>query len=244
VRRLIDICASFVGLLVLSPVLAVFCLLVWMQDFHGPFYIAPRVGRGGRNFRMVKLRSMVIGADKAGSSSGNDDRRITWVGRLIRKCKLDEFTQLWNVLKGDMSLVGPRPQVAWAVKDYTNVEQRLITVRPGITDPASIVFADEGDILTGSTDPDLLYSQIIRPWKSRMALLYVEHGGVGCYLRMILATLIGAVSRRMALKMVYRQLKRWGAEEPILQVALRHAMPPAAPPPGSEVVISCIDRTA
>lgn len=242
-RRLIDIMASFIGLLVLSPVLAVFCLLVWLQDFHGPFYIAPRVGRDGRSFRMVKLRSMVIGADKVGSSSGNDDRRITWVGRLIRKCKLDEFTQLWNVLKGDMSLVGPRPQVAWAVKEYTTVEQRLITVRPGITDPASVVFADEGDILTGAADADLLYSQIIRPWKSRMALMYVEHGGVGSYLRMILATLVGAVSRQTALGMVHRQLQCWGADEVVLRVALRQGPPPAAPPPGAEAVISSINRT-
>ncbi|GDY12630.1 glycosyl transferase [Planctomycetota bacterium] len=242
-RRLIDILASFIGLLVLAPVLAVFCLLVWLQDFHGPFYIAPRVGRDGRSFRMVKLRSMVIGADKVGSSSGNDDRRITWIGRLIRKCKLDEFTQLWNVLRGDMSLVGPRPQVSWAVKEYTLVEQRLVTVRPGITDPASIVFADEGDILTGAVDADLLYSQIIRPWKNRMALLYVEHGGVGSYLWLIIATFISAVSRRTALDMVHHQLKRWGADKTVLEVARRHGPPPAAPPPGAVDVIGSINRT-
>jgi lipopolysaccharide/colanic/teichoic acid biosynthesis glycosyltransferase len=243
-RRLIDICASFAGLLFLSPVLVVFCLLVWLQDFHSPFYIALRVGRSGRSFRMLKLRSMVIGSDKSSSSSGNDDLRITRIGRIIRRCKLDEFTQLWNVLRGDMSLVGPRPQVAWAVKEYTAVEQRLITVRPGITDPASIVFSDQDSILTGAVDADLLYSQIIRPWKSRMALLYVEHGGVGSYLRMILATLIGAASREKALSMVHRQLHRWGADETVLRVALRHCPPPSAPPPGADAVISAINRTA
>jgi len=242
-RRLIDLIASFFGLIFLSPILGFFCLLVWLQDFHGPFYIAPRVGRGGRPFRMVKLRSMVIGADKSGSSSGKDDRRITWIGRLIRTCKLDEFTQLWNVLKGDMSLVGPRPQVAWAVKAYTDVERHLIDVRPGITDPASIVFADEGDILTGAADADLRYSQIIRPWKSRMALLYVDHGDVRGYVLLIVATLIGAVSRRTALGVVQTQLRRWGADEQVLAVARREGMPPEAPPPGADAVITSIDRS-
>ena len=242
-RRLIDIVASLLGLIILSPILALFCVLVWLQDFHGPFYIAPRVGRGGRTFRMVKLRSMVIGADKVGSSSGNDDRRITWVGRLIRKCKLDEFTQLWNVLKGDMSLVGPRPQVAWAVKAYTEVERRMIDVRPGITDPASVVFADEGDILTGSADPDLRYSQIIRPWKSRMALLYVEHGDVLGYLVLVIATLAGAFSRTSALALVQTQLRRWGADEHVLLIARREGEPPAAPPPGADAIITQIDRS-
>jgi len=242
-RRLIDLLASAFGLVAMFPILAIFCVLVWLQDFKGPFYIAPRVGRGGRQFRMVKLRSMVVGADKSGSSSGKDDRRITWVGRIIRTCKLDEFTQLWNVLKGDMSLVGPRPQVAWAVKAYTEIERQMIEIRPGITDPASIVFADEGDILTGAADADLRYSQIIRPWKSRMALLYVEHGDVASYLRMIIATLAGAVSRPMALGMVQRQLHRWGADETTLSVARRSAMPPEAPPPGAEFVIQSIDRS-
>lgn len=241
-RRLIDVFASLFGLLVLSPILAIFCLLVWLQDFHGPFYIAPRVGRGGRPFRMVKLRSMVVGADKAGSSSGSDDRRITWVGRLIRRCKLDEFTQLWNVLKGDMSLVGPRPQVAWAVKAYTEVERRLIEVRPGITDAASIVFADEGDLLVGAADADLRYSQIIRPWKSRLALLYVERGGLGSYLLLIFATLVGAGSRRLALALVQGQLRRWQAKEPLLEVASRNAPPPEAPPPGADAVVMRVDR--
>lgn len=241
-RRLIDIIASFGGLLVLSPILAAFCLLVWLQDFHGPFYVAPRVGRGGRLFRMVKLRSMVVGADRSGSSSGSDDRRITWVGRLIRRCKLDEFTQLWNVLKGDMSLVGPRPQVAWAVKAYTEVERRLIEFRPGITDAASIVFADEGDILVGAADADLRYSQIIRPWKSRLALLYVERGGLGSYLLLIFATLIGAGSRRLALALVQGQLRRWQADEPLLKVARRNAPPPEAPPPGANTMVMRVDR--
>ena len=111
-KRLLDICVSLIGLLALSPVLLPVIFLVWRQDGHSPFYIAPRVGKGERIFRMVKLRSMVINADKSGvdSTSGNDSR-ITAVGHFIRRYKLDELTELWNVLLGDMSLVGPRPNV-------------------------------------------------------------------------------------------------------------------------------------
>ena len=134
--------------------------LIWWQDKHSPFYIAPRTGRNERPFRMVKLRSMVINADKSGvDSTAANDRRITGVGQFVRRYKLDELTQLWNVLKGDMSLVGPRPNVERETRMYTPVEKRLLSVRPGITDYASIVFADEGDILKEYADPDIAYTR-------------------------------------------------------------------------------------
>src|SRR5689334_15532618 len=111
-KRMLDILLACVGLLLASPVLLPVIFLIWWQDKHSPFYIAPRTGRGERPFRMVKLRSMVIHADKSGvDSTAANDRRITAVGRFVRRYKLDELTQLWNVLKGDMSLVGPRPNV-------------------------------------------------------------------------------------------------------------------------------------
>ena len=141
-KRLFDINVSLIGLLVLSPVLLPVMFLVWRQDGHSPFYIAPRVGKGERIFRMVKLRSMVINADKSGvdSTSGNDSR-ITSVGHFIRRYKLDELTELWNVLLGDMSLVGPRPNVQRETNLYSEVEKELLSVRPGITDFSSIVFS-------------------------------------------------------------------------------------------------------
>ena len=133
-----------------SPVLLPVMFLVWWQDRHSPFYVASRVGLDQRPFRMVKLRSMRIGADKSGvDSTSAGDSRITPVGHFIRRYKLDELTQLWNVLIGDMSLVGPRPNVERETRLYTDLEQRLLTVKPGITDYASIVFADEGEILQG-----------------------------------------------------------------------------------------------
>ena len=151
-KRLFDVLSSAVILLLASPVLLVACFLVWRQDGHSPFYIAPRVARGGGTFQMVKLRSMVKNADKTGvDSTGANDMRITAIGHFIRRCKLDELTQLWNVIKGDMSLVGPRPNVKRETDLYTAQERNLLTVRPGITDFASIVFADEGDIDRKST---------------------------------------------------------------------------------------------
>src|SRR5258706_11897139 len=147
-KRLFDVVLSFFGLAAASPVLVPTTIAVWLQDFHSPFYIAPRVGMGGRNFRMVKLRSMVINADRTGvDSTGAADRRITAVGRFIRRYKLDELTQLWNVLLGDMSLVGPRPNVKRETDLYTEVEKGLLAAQPGITDFSSIIFSDEGEIL-------------------------------------------------------------------------------------------------
>ena len=121
---------------------------------------------------------MIVKADQTGvDSTAGDDKRITPIGRLVRKLKLDELSQLWNVLKGDMSLVGPRPNVPREVALYTSDENKLLEIRPGITDLSSIIFADEGDILHGAEDPDLRYHQIIRPWKSRLGLLYVKKTG-------------------------------------------------------------------
>src|SRR3990172_2149393 len=198
-KRLFDIVASFFGLILTSQILAPVMIAVWLQDFHSPFYIAPRVGRGGRLFRMVKLRSMVVRADKTGvDSTSANDPRITSVGRFIRRYKLDELSQLWNVLKGDMSLVGPRPQVDRDVALYTDVERRLLSVQPGITDISSIVFADEGEILKDSQDPDLDYNQLIRPWKSRLGLLYIERHSIFLDLQLIGLTVLAILSRPLA----------------------------------------------
>ena len=152
---------------------------------------------------MIKLRSMVVSKDKtqANSTSAND-QRITSIGHFIRRFKLDEIMQMWNVFKGDMSFVGPRPQVEVDASLYTEAEYKMLTIRPGITDIASIVFSDEGDILAGSASPDLKYNQIIRPWKSRLALLYVEHQSFSLDLRLVWLTILAIISREN------RELKR------------------------------------
>ena len=237
-KRCFDLLSAFIGLIIFSPLIAIVILLVWLQDFHSPFYLAPRMRRLGVTFKMVKLRSMVSNADKiGGTSTAGTDKRIPWVGRFIRKLKLDEFSQLWNVLIGDMSLVGPRPQAPFDASLYTEEENRLFEVRPGITDFSSIVFADEGDILADAEDPDLLYNQIIRPWKSRLGIFYVENHSVSLDIKLILLTLIGIVSRSQALSGVQNILNNMGADPQLIKVAGRQGELEPFPPPGATKVV-------
>ena len=238
-KRLLDFTAAFLGLLILSPLLVVIAILIWLQDYKSPFYVAPRTGRGDRPYRMVKFRSMVIRADRSGvDSTAANDPRITAIGRFIRRFKIDELPQLWNVLKGEMSLVGPRPNVKRETDIYTAEEKGLLSVRPGITDMASIVFSDEGDILKGAADPDLRYNEIIRPWKSRMGLAYVRNAGsVFLDLRLIFLTIMSAADRAKALRSVSQILQNLGAEPDLVRVALREEPLRAAPPPGATEVV-------
>ena len=237
-KRLFDMVSSLIGLMIMSPVLLVFMFFVWIQDFRSPFYIAPRVGRYGETFGMVKLRSMIADADKSGvNSTAAGDMRITRVGHLIRRYKLDEFSQLWNVLMGQMSLVGPRPQVQRDVDLYTEEERHLIDARPGITDLSSIVFSDEGDILSGSEDPDLRYNQVIRPWKSRLGLLYIQKRTFLLDIYIILLTVIAIVSKSLALRGVQGILQKWDADARLIKAARRDEPLYPYPPPGSEEIV-------
>ena len=236
-KRFFDFSVALCGLVLLSPFLLLFMLLIWLQDFHSPFYIAPRMRCKGVKFSMVKLRSMVVNADKiGGTSTAGTDKRITWVGRMIRRYKLDEFSQLWNVLIGDMSLVGPRPQVKRDANFYTDKENQLFEVRPGITDFSSIVFSDEGSILAGSDNVDLKYNQVIRPWKSRLSLFYVSNGNFWVDLKLIILTLHAIVSRPAALKGVQKLLRQLQADEQLIEVAGRECELKPFPPPGAEAV--------
>ena len=188
---------------------------------------------------MVKLRSMVLNADKSGvDSTSANDKRITWVGHLIRKFKLDELSQLWNVLIGDMSLVGPRPNVRRDVDLYTQEELQLLSVRPGITDISSIVFSDEGDILAGAKDPDLKYNQVIRPWKSRLGLLYIENRSAMLDLRLISWTVLAILNKDAALKRIESLLVRLNAPPELRQVAKRDSELLPHPPLGSNEIVT------
>lgn len=217
-----------------SPILLVSLISIWWQDYHSPFYIAPRVGKNNRIFRMVKLRSMVIKADESGvDSTSADDSRITAIGHFIRRFKLDEISQLWNVLIGDMSLVGPRPNVIRDVGIYTSAERGLLSIRPGITDISSIVFSDENEILKNSSDPDLDYNRLIRPWKSRLGLLYVEKHNLLLDLELIMLTVVAVFSRERALNRVQMILNSLNAEDMVKNVARRKNKLKPFPPPGA-----------
>lgn len=235
VKRALDLVMAALLLVVAAPILAAAMLAIWLDDGGPPLYCALRVGRGGRDFRMLKLRTMTIAADRQGAAStSRSDARITAIGRLLRAAKIDELPQLWNVLAGDMSLVGPRPNSRrGGVDHYTAAEMRLLSVRPGITDLASIVFADEGAILDGAADPDALYDALIRPWKSRLGLLYVDHAGFAADLAIIALTAMALVARPPALRGVDTILARWGASDALRRASLRHEPLVAAPPPGA-----------
>ena len=180
------------GVGLLSPLLVALAVLVKLDG--GPvLYRGQRVGRHGKPFRIFKFRTMVVHAESLGASSTkHDDPRITRIGRLLRRFKLDELPQLVNVLQGDMSLVGPRPQVQWAVDLYTPEEQALLSVRPGVTDYASLQFRNEGELLRGSADPDQEYLEKIAPEKIRLGLEYVCHHNMLIDLKILLAT-VGAL---------------------------------------------------
>lgn len=237
-KRLLDITVAIIGLVLSAPFTVPAAFLIWLQDYHNPIYVADRVGLGERLFKMMKLRSMVHNAHKTGvDSTGANDKRITKVGQFIRRYKLDELTQLWNVLIGDMSVVGPRPNVKRETDLYTAEEKKLLSVRPGITDLSSIVFSDEGDILKDSEDPDLDYNQRIRPWKSRLGLFYIENRTLVLDIRIIIATAVAILNRSAALTMVHNILVELNAPEEMRQIALRQQPLKPFPPPGATEIV-------
>lgn len=195
-KRLFDIIFSSLGLIVSSP-LFIFSSIIIKLDSKGPvFYKGKRIGRYGTPFRIYKFRTMLADAEKLGGpSTADDDPRITKVGRLLRKYKLDELPQLINVLRGEMSLVGPRPEVQHYVDMFTEEEKAILNIRPGITDWASLWNPDEGAILAGSLDPEKTYMEKIRPQKLKLQLKYVRKHSFWIDLKIILLTLKSIIIR-------------------------------------------------
>jgi len=195
-KRLFDIIVSAAGILLLSPFFVITAAIIKL-DSKGPvFYRGVRVGRKGKLFKIYKFRTMVADADRiGGSSTPEDDPRVTRIGGMLRKFKLDELPQLLNVLEGDMSFVGPRPQVEWAVRLYKENERKLLDVKPGITDHASLKFSNEDEILRGSTDPDKDYMEKIAPEKIKLGLEYANNNSFAGDILIIVRTL-GKVLRR------------------------------------------------
>lgn len=188
-KRLFDIIASGLGLIALSPLFAV--LAVWIKmDSKGPvFYRQTRVGRDNKDFRLFKFRSMRPDSDKLGLITvGGRDPRVTRSGYYIRKYKLDEFPQLINVFRGEMSLVGPRPEVRKYVDMYTTEQMRVLSVRPGITSLASIRYRNENDILAAASDPDRCYIEQVMPDKLAIDLEYVDRASLWNDIKLIFST--------------------------------------------------------
>lgn len=188
--RLLDIFFSFLGILILSPLFLVLYLAVRLESKGGGFYYQTRVGKDDRDFKVYKFRSMYVGADKKGLITvGGRDPRITKVGYFIRTYKLDELPQLFNVLIGDMSVVGPRPEVRKYVDLYSAEQRKVLSVRPGITDYASIEYVDENRILGKAEDPDRAYIEIIMQDKIRYNMKYINRQTVTEYFRIVFLTI-------------------------------------------------------
>lgn len=237
-KRLIDILFSIIGIILSFPLVIFFLTLVFFEDKSNPLYIAKRIGIKGREFNLIKIRTMLIGAEltKVDSTSENDER-ITKMGYFIRKYKIDELTQFINIFMGQMSFVGPRPNVKRDTDLYTNLEIGLLSVKPGLTDFSSIIFSDESKILANSKDPDISYNQLIRPWKSRLGLFYIKKANLFLDLQLIFATFISIFNRKKSLEIISKLLEKYNAPKDLIQLSLRNKPLYPAPPPGSDKII-------
>lgn len=193
-KRAMDIVLSACALAVLWPLLLLIALAIWIDDPGPVFYRQVRVGRNGKTFRIFKFRSMVMDADKKGLAiTVGRDSRITRVGTVLRKTKLDELAQLLNVLLGQMSFVGPRPEVPKYVELYTPYQRQVLLVRPGITDYASIAYRNENDLLAGAPNPETMYIEQIMPDKIELNMKYLREISPLADIRLILKTIVAVI---------------------------------------------------
>ncbi len=196
-KRLFDICFALLGGLLLSPLLLLTAVVVLCRDGRPVLFRQRRVGLEGRPFRIVKFRTMVPRAEALGGGVTQDgDPRITRLGRLLRKTKLDELPQLWNVLMGDMSFVGPRPEVPRYADHYTAEQKRVLRLKPGITDLASILYRREEELLSGRPDVERFYLEEILPRKIRLNLAYARHASLWEDVKIILRTILPGIPCR------------------------------------------------
>lgn len=194
-KRLFDIICSFIGIMFLLPLGIILSAAVLLGSKGPVFYVQQRVGKNNQDFGLLKFRSMFVNSDKKGLLTvGNKDNRITRTGGFLRKYKLDELPQLINVLKGDMSLVGPRPEVRKYVELYDDEQQKVLNVQPGITDYASIEYIDENRILGESNNPEQTYIEEVMPAKLRLNLKYVQEKSLITDIKIILKTLQKIIS--------------------------------------------------
>jgi lipopolysaccharide/colanic/teichoic acid biosynthesis glycosyltransferase len=238
-KRPFDVLFATSALLLTLPLMLLALGAAWLCDRATPLYVSERIGRHGRTFRFLKIRTMVPGAAASTvDTTVAGDPRITATGRWIRALKLDELPQLLHVLTGRMSMVGPRPNVPREVALYTAAERGLLAARPGITDLASIVFADLAEALGNAADPDIAYNQLVRPWKSRLGLHYLACASLGNDVRIIGYTVSVLVARRWTLRRISILLARTGAPAELCRFALREDPLRPMPPPGADAIVS------
>lgn len=189
-KRLFDIIFSFLGLLFLFPLLLLIALIIVITSKGGVFYRQVRVGKNNKDFRIFKFRTMHVNADKLGLLTvGGRDPRVTKIGYYLRKYKLDELPQLLNVFIGNMSFVGPRPEVRKYVDLYTEEQRKVLTVLPGITDYASIEYSKENELLAISEDSEKTYIEIVMPEKITYNMIYIKNNSIKEYFKIIFLTI-------------------------------------------------------
>jgi len=188
-KRIFDIIFSTIGLIILSPIIIIIAIAIIIESKGGIFYMQTRVGKNNKDFKLFKFRSMSVGTDKKGLLTIGNDSRITNVGKYIRKYKLDEFAQLINVIKGEMSLVGPRPEVRKYVELYNNEQLKILNVKPGITDYASIEYFNENMILGNSKNPEKTYIEEVMPHKLELNKKYINNPTILHDIKLIIKTI-------------------------------------------------------
>lgn len=239
IKSLFNFFISFIGFTLLLPLLIIVYLLIFFEDFNNPLFISLRVGKNGKLFKFYKFRSMRIDNSKNKVfSTSNTDKRLTTIGRVIRQYKIDELPQLLNVIKGDMNIVGPRPNVLEETRMYTDLENNILSAKPGITDLSSIVFSDEGDILSEFSNPNLAYNQLIRPWKSRLCLFYIDNNNLFLDIQIIFLTVLSIINRKKSLKKINHLLTKFNANEKLIEISLRNKKLLPHPPPGKSKIVS------
>jgi lipopolysaccharide/colanic/teichoic acid biosynthesis glycosyltransferase len=193
-KRLLDLICSLFGLIILLPFFLIIGVWIFLDDYHSPFYRQERVGKDGKVFWLLKFRSMRVDSSQKVQLTVGKDPRITKVGHFIRKYKIDELPQLINVLKGEMSLVGPRPEVVKYVNLYTEEQKIVLQVKPGITDYASLEYFEESNLLAQSNDPEKTYVEEIMPAKIQINLKYIPNANILEDVKIIFLTLKRIVS--------------------------------------------------
>ena len=207
IQRIFAGCVLFL----LSPILLIFFIAVWLEDRHFPLYVPLRVGKDGILFRMLKLRTMFYKADRINIvATAENDSRITKIGKIARKYKIDEFFQLLNVLKGDILLIGPRPQLISEYKSFTNAEKHIVDVKPGISDFSSLFLSKMEILLSKHENPYTAYFTLCRPIKSRLALFYVKHRSVWVDIQLLFYNFTNFISHRWTMKHMANMIVKLG----------------------------------
>ena len=237
-KRLFDLLLSIFSIIILSPIIVIVSILIFIEDRSSPIYIANRVGKHGKLFKMIKFRTMIIDAEKTGVvSTKSGDSRITNLGHIIRQYKLDEIPQLWNVFVGQMTFVGPRPNVKVETDLYSIEEREILNICPGITDFSSIIFFFLFEILQAYDNPDLAYIQLIRPWKSRLAIFYILNTNILLDIKLILITILSIIDREKAVKIIVNILKKNNADKMLISICSNEEKLKPYPPPGFTKIV-------